>query len=132
MEKGADPNAVSQFGWTALMQAATRGHLLACGYLVARGAEVNLATLDGWTALHKAANNGHTQIVKLLLEKGRTAMRATRTGGQRLIWRSRPGITRLWIYSTGNSMRCSPGRLAQHPGDAAEGAEKDEQVQPRP
>jgi ankyrin repeat protein len=52
------------------MQAATRGHLLACTYLIASGADVNLATHDGWTALHKASNNGHFEIVKLLLDKG--------------------------------------------------------------
>ena len=52
------------------MQAATRGHLLACAYLIYRGAVVNLTTTDGWTSLHKAANNGHIEVVKLLLEKG--------------------------------------------------------------
>jgi uncharacterized protein len=69
-QRGVDIDTRDEHGWTPLLQAATRSHLLAAGQLIAGGADVNLPSTDGWTPLHKAATNGHIEMVKLLLAKG--------------------------------------------------------------
>jgi ankyrin repeat protein len=67
--KGADVNAQSESGLTALILAAT--DLAKVRLLVDRGANVNLATRLGRTALFVAAMSAHSaEIARLLIAKG--------------------------------------------------------------
>ncbi|MEZ4565763.1 MAG: ankyrin repeat domain-containing protein [Desulfobacterales bacterium] len=63
-------NAKGENGWTALIAAATEGHLIVVNFLIVEGAEVNIADDNGDTALMCAAMKGHVDVIKLLLEKG--------------------------------------------------------------
>ena len=67
---GADVNASSKYGKTALMIAATWGHLDVVKCLAECGADVNASTRFGITALMEAACNGHLDVVKYLFENG--------------------------------------------------------------
>ncbi len=68
LEAGADPNARSDAGLTALILAATDS--AKTQLLLAKGANVNVRSEDGRTALHVAAMSGETAIVKRLLDAG--------------------------------------------------------------
>jgi ankyrin repeat protein len=68
LDAGADPNARSDAGLTALMLAATDS--AKTQLLLAKGANVNVRSEDGRTALHIAAIKGDTAIVKRLLDAG--------------------------------------------------------------
>jgi uncharacterized protein len=57
-------------GWTALMYAASLGHLAIAHLLLSHGAGVNQSDRDGQTPLIIAANAGHTAMVLLLIEAG--------------------------------------------------------------
>ena len=88
IEAGADVNAQSKAGWTALMLASEKGHIDIVKLLVEEGADVNSVTkfevrstsyggiykdyepTGGYTALMAASEYGHTEIVKLLIEGG--------------------------------------------------------------
>lgn len=65
---GARVNATDECQCTALMYAATYGHLDAVQCLVERKAEVEAKSRDGWTPLITAAYNGHLGVVRCLLE----------------------------------------------------------------
>ena len=67
---GADVNAQSNYGGTALHYAAWRGHTAVVELLLAAGADVDAKDEDGWTALHHAAQEAHAAIVELLLAAG--------------------------------------------------------------
>jgi hypothetical protein len=62
-----------QSGWSALMNAASHGHVETCQLLVNLGADVNLKSKQGRTALHWAASKGREQVVDFLLSKGMKA-----------------------------------------------------------
>ena len=65
--KGEDVNAKDdQFGWTALMYAATNGHTTVVEVLLDKGADVNATDTKGRTALMLAVQNGRPEIVQLL------------------------------------------------------------------
>ncbi len=51
LERGADPSAAGEDGWTVLMSTAQGDHLLLVDRLPARGADPSAADEDGWTAL---------------------------------------------------------------------------------
>ena len=68
LEAGADKNAVSANGATAMMSAAQHGHLEVVRVLLGAGAEKNAATANRVTALMVAALDGHLEVVQLLLE----------------------------------------------------------------
>jgi len=67
---GADINARSAGGTTALMTAATTGCLDCITYLIEQGANINDRDDMGNTALHIAALNGKQEIVKKLTGSG--------------------------------------------------------------
>ena len=70
LSKGADVNARSSRGGTALFGASFNGHLDVVQLLLAKGADVNGATRSGSRPLAVASQQGHLGVVQLLLDKG--------------------------------------------------------------
>jgi ankyrin repeat protein len=73
LAEGADLNARSPGGETALMLAAARGRVEVIDLLLERGADVNAATDAGNTALMLAAARGQVDAVRALLAHGARA-----------------------------------------------------------
>jgi Ankyrin repeats (3 copies)/Domain of unknown function (DUF3471) len=74
LAKGADVNAKTAYGATALSYAADKGHVEVVKVLLDRGADVNVKdTFYGETPLGWAAYRGHATVVTLLLDKGAAA-----------------------------------------------------------
>ena len=97
LDKGADVNAKTRYGATALTFAADRGHLELVKLLIARGADVNAQdTFYQMRAIDMAMMNNHPAVVTLLLERGSQGragrpgagdsarQRAARRGGARV------------------------------------------------
>ena len=70
IDAGADCNATTVDGTTALHLAAEEGHVEVVELLIQTGAEKNAATWSGKAALHFAAEDGHLEVVRLLLDAG--------------------------------------------------------------
>lgn len=70
--KGADINAASEGGMTALMAAARNGHLPVVRALLAGGADMEKRTDRGDSALDIAQRTGNTEIAALLTAAGKT------------------------------------------------------------
>jgi cytohesin len=70
LEKGANPNAKDNIGWTPLHWAAHKGRVEIVELLLERGANPNAKDNIGWTPLYRAAYCGHVEIVMILLEHG--------------------------------------------------------------
>ncbi len=71
LEQGADANARTEYGATALFFAADRGNIEVIRILLDHGADVNVTdTFYEANALTWAAMSDHADVVKLLLEKG--------------------------------------------------------------
>jgi uncharacterized protein len=83
IEKGARVNQSTTYN-TALMHAASGGHLDIAKLLLAKGAEVNAQTDEG-TALMNAVNRGNPEMVKLLLDHGANLNAKHRSGNTLLI-----------------------------------------------
>jgi ankyrin repeat protein len=91
LSAGADANARTPDGATALMGAVYYGYPQTSRLLMERGADVNATTDGGVTALHYAAQQGHPDIARDLLQKGadpdavsaagNTPMELARAGG---------------------------------------------------
>ena len=78
LEAGADKDAATQNGYTALHFAAEQGHLDVMRLLLEAGADKNAATQNGHTALHLAGLYGHLNAVQMLLVADKNA--ATQNG----------------------------------------------------
>ena len=71
LDKGADVNAKTRYGATALSFAADRGNLELVTLLIARGANVNAQdSFYQMRAINLAMTNNHSAVVTLLLERG--------------------------------------------------------------
>ncbi len=70
LKEGANPNAVNDYGVSALMFAADNGNLYIVKTLLSFKADVSLAPYDGTTALLAAAKKNHVEVVQLLLAAG--------------------------------------------------------------
>ncbi len=71
LDKGADVNAKARYNVTALIFAATNGHVEAVRLLVSRGADINAQdTFYRARAVDMALSNGHTSAAIVLLESG--------------------------------------------------------------
>jgi len=69
LEKGANPNACSDNGVSALMYAAQNGIMQVVKTLVANGANIDYTPLESVSALSAAVINNHADIVQYLLQK---------------------------------------------------------------
>ena len=67
IENGAEVNAATVHGSTALMLAALSGQLKMVELLLANGSEVGAKTADGETALMLAAKNNYWDVVGKLI-----------------------------------------------------------------
>jgi ankyrin repeat protein len=70
LERGANPNTpIVWTGGTALMVAASEGHVEVVRLLLERGGDPVLSIPPLGSALSIAASEGHVDVVRLLLEK---------------------------------------------------------------
>jgi len=69
-DQGADINAKTNYGWTALTDSSFNGHLEVVKYLIEQGADVNAKTNVGNTALTDSSREGQLEVVKYLIEQG--------------------------------------------------------------
>lgn len=74
LHRGADVNATTAGGWTALMLASESGHVEISKILLDNGANVNARSSDANTALLLAAEYGRESVVKALLAKTATQL----------------------------------------------------------
>ena len=70
LDTGAQVNAKTESGLTALMYAADSGHADTAQVLLSRGANVNAKDKDDITVLILAVAMGHTDTVQVLLDAG--------------------------------------------------------------
>ena len=85
VEKGADVNQVTEYGWTPLLTATNNRHYGLARYLIERGANPNIPNKGGWTPLYLATDNrnieggdfpvpkpdmDHLEYIKTLLDHG--------------------------------------------------------------
>lgn len=84
LDAGADVNAKSPYGSTALFFACDRGHVEVIKLLIDKGADVNVEdTFYHATALYWAVTKNRPEIVKLLLDHGaKSAAMAVTSGTQ--------------------------------------------------
>ncbi|MBE6462712.1 MAG: ankyrin repeat domain-containing protein [Alphaproteobacteria bacterium] len=95
IDMGADVNAKSDVGLTALMLSSSKGHKEVVEFLIQNGANVNMTDNEGLTALMWASYRGHKEVVELLIKNradvyqkdkyGRTALRWASNGGYKEI-----------------------------------------------
>ncbi|VDI72458.1 Hypothetical predicted protein [Mytilus galloprovincialis] len=67
-------------GWTALLFAASEGHLEVTRLLINSGCDKNVKDNKGRTALHVAAQKRHLQVIRHLISAGIGPMIKTKEG----------------------------------------------------
>jgi ankyrin repeat protein len=80
VEKGASPNTVGRGGESALMFAASGGHVTVLTYLLGVGADVDGTDADGNTALLFATQGNQAQSVTTLLTHGASLSHVNHNG----------------------------------------------------
>lgn len=80
-ERGADVNAVNEFGDTALSDVVYIGKTDAAEVLLSHGADPNVSSLTHECMLDRAVMSGDTRLVALLLEAGADGRYVTDFGG---------------------------------------------------
>ena len=85
LAKGADVDAKTSDGVTALMAAALHGRLDMVQALLDKGAAVNARDYDGWTALLRASSKGQIDVAQALLDKGAQVNARTNDGVNALL-----------------------------------------------
>ncbi len=85
IEAGADFNALSFTGISALIHAIRRGHIAVAELLIEKGVNPDAACDLGKTALIFAIEEGHVGIAELLTNRGANINHATRSGSTALI-----------------------------------------------
>ncbi len=89
LEKGADVNAKTKEGRTALMMAVLeRNQMEIAKALLQRGADVNAKDEEGQTALTAAVKRDHAEVAKLLRDCGAetTLIDAAQSGDLEEVW----------------------------------------------
>lgn len=98
----ADINVRDWDGLTALIPAASAGHLEVCKFLIQQSIDVNASDKDGITALMEASIMGHAKVVDLLLEKGAEVDAAATSE-----------VTALWLAASEGQTDCIKSLLAK-------------------
>lgn len=88
---------------TALITAASAGHLDIAKILLKAGADVNANDKDGITALMEASIMGHDKIVNALIE-----------AGAEVDYKSNSGVTALWLAAGENKVNVMKTLLKSH------------------
>lgn len=70
VNRGADPNAVTERGHTALMESGGQGIATVTQTLLDHGSAINQQNKEGWSALHFAAARGFLDVMQILLGSG--------------------------------------------------------------
>ena len=70
LKSGANINATSWDGYSALIKASKEGNVDLTQFLIENGADVNAKTKKGVTPLIYAAKNGHQSMIEILIVKG--------------------------------------------------------------
>ncbi len=86
LDAGADVNARSRAGRTALMLAVKADRMRVIRRLLEAGAEVDARDQDGWTPLILAARDGRSRTVAKLLEAGADSNAVSDSGWTALMW----------------------------------------------
>jgi len=86
LEHGANPDASTRWGWTALHHAAWSGQTALAQLLLEHGANRNAKGHDGCSPLHLAAGAGNAQVVSVLLERKVDLEDLDRNGRTALHW----------------------------------------------
>jgi len=95
LERGADVNAKSDLGVTALMLASQKGDPSCISVLLDGGADVNANSNIGITALKLASQEGHSSCISLLLD-----------GGAAVNAKNNDGVTALKLASRNGHSSC--------------------------
>jgi ankyrin repeat protein len=70
LKSGANINATSWDGYSAVIKASKEGDIDLIDFLIENGADINARTSHGFTPLLYAAKNGHHSIIELLVING--------------------------------------------------------------
>ena len=90
--QGADVNAATKVGTTALMNAAAQGHLAVVQLLMDRGASINKNRTDGFAALTFAVFFGHQEVIRELIGRGADIHVQSRSGTSLERWAAARGF----------------------------------------
>lgn len=125
LDAGADPNQVTNYGWSPLLTATQNRYYKLGALLLDRGADPNIANKGGWTPLYIATDNrniengdyptrkpdmDHLEFIKLLLAHGANTNARMKDSTE-----TRTIFTHQWLYEDGATAFL---RAAQS-GDAA-------------
>lgn len=102
-DKNADVNVRDWDDLTALITAASAGHLDIVKILIKAGADVNASDKDGITALMEASIMGHDKIVSTLID-----------AGAEIDFKSNSGVTALWLAAGENRVGVLKILLKKH------------------
>ena len=91
LARGADIEAKSKGGQTALMWSSGNGHGDAALMLVEKGADLETKDANGYTALMCATILGHADVALMLMEKGADLEAKSNNGKTALMWTSGSG-----------------------------------------
>jgi ankyrin repeat protein len=95
LEHGADPNAVDDYGETALLVAIESNQEEVAQQLMERGVDINRADKEGETPLHASCVGDHDKIRDELLRRGADVTPAHNAGWDLACWAAEQNETRV-------------------------------------